>query len=87
MSANAIVLLVCGVSGALLTAGGLVARAVRTWAGEVGGLRSEIADYRLEMEQARGADRLEVREVMGAELRQHVAECPAREPTGVEVVP
>jgi hypothetical protein len=67
----------CTVFLGLLSAGALVARAVRAWAAEVAALRQEIAALRIDMERARGADRIEVHTLIADAIKSHKAECPA----------
>ena len=74
MSVAAIVL-VCTVSGALLSGGVLVARAVRAWASEVAALRQEIAALRLEMERARREDQTWYREHVQQAIKEHATGC------------
>lgn len=77
MSIGAIAI-ICTVVGSLLGAGALVARAVSKWAEAVAGLRKEIVDLRLEVERARGADRLEVHQAIADALAKHTDGCPLR---------
>lgn len=68
---TATIALVVTISVALLTAGALVARAVRGWAGEISSLRQEIAGLRLDMERQRSALTLAIRD----EITVHTKDC------------
>lgn len=78
----------------LLTAAGLIVAVIAalikvTWraAQEVRGLRDAIAELKVELANQRGTDREWARDMMNRKLRQHAAECPGREPTGVRAHP
>lgn len=86
MDSATTITVILSIAGGLVTGGALLSRAVLGWAREVAALRKEIAALRLEMEQTRSADRIEVRDLVRAELREHVAGCPARETTGARAV-
>jgi hypothetical protein len=88
MSTGAIVA-ACVVATALVSAGVLVAKAVRAWAKSLSELRKEIAAARLamanlktELAEQRGKDKLEMREWVDGRLVRHAAECPGRDPAG-----
>lgn len=86
MTVGAIVAL-CAVGTALAGACLLAARAVLAWAREVAALRLEIAALRLHLAEQRAADQIALRDLIRAEVHEHAARCPAREPTGVRAMP
>jgi hypothetical protein len=68
---------ICAAGTALVGVGLIVARAARGVTQEVAGLRLEVAGLRQEMTEQRGADRIEVRELIEAKLSVHSDLCPA----------
>lgn len=73
----AAIALTCTVFLGLLSAGALLARAVRTWSKELAALRQEISALKVEMIEARGTDRLEVHTLVAKAVRDHAIACPA----------
>ena len=75
------------VSSALTMTAGVLLWQARTALADIRQLRDQWAASQIASANERAADRLEVRDLIRAELRQHVVECPYRETTGVRGMP
>jgi len=74
-------------SGALTMTAGVLLWQARTALADIRQLRDQWTAGQIAAANERAADRLEVRDLIRAELRQHIAECPHRETTGVRGMP
>ena len=83
----AVTTILLSVAGVLLAVLGAVVKITWGAARELRGLRAAISDLREEIAKNRGKDREWVRDHVNAKIREHAADCPAREPTGVRAHP